>query len=190
MPAVSPPSFDPRRLGISGDSVRTSNPGIQHGPGLRSAANLAPRRSGGRDVLCCVRVFGWRAKAAGGCGAVWKKVRESERASATQNLRPGRRGSPTIARRCGLGEGSDVKAIMPTADPSLIIRLAWEDRTTFEEIEERTGLTEREVIAVMRRELKPSSFRMWRKRVSGRVTKHRKLLRQRLHPRGLEESDL
>jgi uncharacterized protein (TIGR03643 family) len=79
---------------------------------------------------------------------------------------------------------------MPTADPSLIIRLAWEDRTTFEEIEERTGLTEREVIAVMRRELKPSSFRMWRKRVSGRVTKHRKLLHQRLHPRGREEPDL
>ena len=79
---------------------------------------------------------------------------------------------------------------MQIADPSLIIRLAWEDRTTFEEIEKRTGLTEREVIAVMRRELKPSSFRMWRKRVSGRVTKHRKLLRQRLHPRGSEESDL
>ncbi|MDF1850464.1 MAG: TIGR03643 family protein [Verrucomicrobiales bacterium] len=55
-----------------------------------------------------------------------------------------------------------------------IIRLAWEDRTTFEEIEERTGLTEGEVIRVMRRELKPSSFRMWRKRVSGRITKHRK----------------
>jgi len=55
-----------------------------------------------------------------------------------------------------------------------IIRLAWEDRTTFEEIEERTGLTEAEVIKVMRRELKPSSFRMWRKRVSGRITKHRK----------------
>jgi uncharacterized protein (TIGR03643 family) len=71
---------------------------------------------------------------------------------------------------------------MPAADPSLIIRLAWEDRTTFEEIEERTGLTEKEVITVMRRELKPSSFRMWRKRVSGRVTKHRKLLHLRLHP--------
>jgi uncharacterized protein (TIGR03643 family) len=71
---------------------------------------------------------------------------------------------------------------MQIADPSLIIRLAWEDRTTFEEIEERTGLTEKEVITVMRRELKPSSFRLWRKRVSGRVTKHRKLLQHRLHP--------
>jgi len=63
---------------------------------------------------------------------------------------------------------------------SHIIRYAWEDRTTFEQIEERTGLTERQVIDVMRRELKPSSFRMWRKRVSGRVTKHRKLFEQHL----------
>ena len=64
---------------------------------------------------------------------------------------------------------------------SLIIRLAWEDRTTFEEIAKRTGLVESQVIEVMRRELKPSSFRMWRKRVSGRVTKHRRLLEKRLN---------
>lgn len=63
---------------------------------------------------------------------------------------------------------------------SRIIRYAWEDRTTFEEIEERTGLSEKQVIEVMRRELKPSSFRMWRKRVCGRVTKHRRLLEQHL----------
>ena len=63
---------------------------------------------------------------------------------------------------------------------SLVIRLAWEDRTSFEAIKERTGLVEREVIDIMRRELKPSSFTMWRKRVGGRVTKHRKLLERRL----------
>ncbi len=63
---------------------------------------------------------------------------------------------------------------------SLVIRLAWEDRTTFEEIKKRTGLSEREVIDIMRRELKPSSFALWRKRVNGRVTKHRKLLERRL----------
>jgi len=63
---------------------------------------------------------------------------------------------------------------------SLIIRLAWEDRTTFEEIAKRTGLVESEVIGIMRRELKPSGFRLWRKRVSGRITKHRRLLEQRL----------
>lgn len=70
---------------------------------------------------------------------------------------------------------------------SRIIRYAWEDRTTFEEIEKRTGLTEKEVIIVMRRELKPSSFRLWRKRVSGRVTKHRKLLEQHLDAPSEEE---
>ena len=64
---------------------------------------------------------------------------------------------------------------------SRIIRYAWEDRTSFEEIVERTGLTESLVIAVMRRELKPSSFRMWRKRVGGRVTKHRRLLERHLN---------
>ena len=63
---------------------------------------------------------------------------------------------------------------------SNVIRLAWEDRTTFEEIQSRTGLVDHEVITIMRRELKPTSFRLWRKRVSGRVTKHRRLLEQRL----------
>ena len=74
---------------------------------------------------------------------------------------------------------------------SLVIRLAWEDRTTFEEIKTRTGLAEHEVIDIMRRELKPSSFAMWRKRVAGRVTKHRKLLERRLKPPGrtFTESD-
>ncbi len=70
-----------------------------------------------------------------------------------------------------------------TATPekiSQIIRYAWEDRTTFEQIEERTGFTEKQVIEVMARELKPSSFRLWRKRVGGRITKHRKLLEQHL----------
>jgi uncharacterized protein (TIGR03643 family) len=74
---------------------------------------------------------------------------------------------------------------------SLVIRLAWEDRTTFEEIKTRTGLAEHEVIDIMRRELKPSSFAMWRKRVAGRVTKHRKLLKRRLKSPGrtLNDSD-
>ena len=63
---------------------------------------------------------------------------------------------------------------------SAIIRLAWEDRTTFEEIRKRTGVAEQDVIRIMRRELKPSSFRLWRQRVNGRVTKHRKLLKERL----------
>ena len=56
-----------------------------------------------------------------------------------------------------------------------IIYLAWQDRITFEEIKKETGLSEAEVIKVMRKSLKPSSFRLWRKRVSGRTTKHQKL---------------
>ena len=73
-----------------------------------------------------------------------------------------------------------MKSSLTPTQISNVIRLAWEDRTTFEEIRARTGLVEHEVITIMRRELKPSSFRLWRKRVSGRVTKHRRLLEQRL----------
>ncbi len=64
------------------------------------------------------------------------------------------------------------------AQIDLIIGMAWSDRVTFEEIEEKTGLTEGDVIYLMRRELKPSSFRLWRKRVTGRMTKHRRLFRK------------
>ena len=53
-----------------------------------------------------------------------------------------------------------------------IIEMAWEDRTTFEAIDYQFGLSEQEVIELMRQEMKASSFRMWRKRVSGRKTKH------------------
>ncbi|RRO21891.1 TIGR03643 family protein [Flavobacteriaceae bacterium 14752] len=56
-----------------------------------------------------------------------------------------------------------------------IIEMAWEDRTTFEAIEFQFGLKEEDVINIMRRQMKPSSFRMWRKRVQGRATKHQKL---------------
>ncbi|MEC8404625.1 MAG: TIGR03643 family protein [Verrucomicrobiota bacterium] len=69
---------------------------------------------------------------------------------------------------------------LSTEQISAIIRMAWEDRTSFEEILSRTGLSEAEVIRIMRRELKPSSFRLWRKRVSGRVTKHRKRFERRM----------
>lgn len=53
-----------------------------------------------------------------------------------------------------------------------IVEMAWEDRTTFDAIEFQFGLKEQEVIEMMRKEMKPSSFRMWRKRVQGRSTKH------------------
>lgn len=58
------------------------------------------------------------------------------------------------------------------ADVSRIIEMAWEDRTAFEAIEVQFGLNESAVVALMRLHMKPSSFRMWRKRMAGRVTKH------------------
>jgi uncharacterized protein (TIGR03643 family) len=56
-----------------------------------------------------------------------------------------------------------------------IIEMAWEDRTTFDAILMQFGLKEQEVIDLMRIEMKPSSFKMWRERVQGRKTKHEKL---------------
>ncbi len=53
-----------------------------------------------------------------------------------------------------------------------IIEMAWEDRTPFEAIEYQFGLKENDVRKIMRRELKPSSFKLWRERVKGRKTKH------------------
>ncbi|MBN3519780.1 TIGR03643 family protein [Algoriphagus lutimaris] len=56
-----------------------------------------------------------------------------------------------------------------------IIEMAWEDRTPFEAIESQFGLSESQVIKLMRRELKESSFKMWRKRVNSGVSqKHLK----------------
>ena len=53
--------------------------------------------------------------------------------------------------------------------------MAWEDRTTFESIKFQFKLDEKQVIELMRKEMKPKSFKMWRKRVQGRKTKHQKL---------------
>ena len=64
---------------------------------------------------------------------------------------------------------------MPDLDADTVnrvIEMAWEDRTPFAAIELQFGLKEKDVITLMRREMKASSFRMWRKRVSGRKTKH------------------
>ena len=58
--------------------------------------------------------------------------------------------------------------------PDWVIWAAWADRITFEEIEKKTGYKESDVIKIMRRSLKPSSFRLWRKRVNQKSIKHRK----------------
>jgi uncharacterized protein (TIGR03643 family) len=70
---------------------------------------------------------------------------------------------------------SAMKALLPQ-EINRVIEMAWEDRTPFDAIEVQFGLTEQEVINTMRRELKPTSWRLWRARVQGRSTKHRALL--------------
>lgn len=57
-------------------------------------------------------------------------------------------------------------------DTDRIIEMAWEDRTPFEAIQFQFNLKEQETIELMRREMKPQSFKRWRKRVQGRSTKH------------------
>ncbi|MEO9033800.1 MAG: TIGR03643 family protein [Ginsengibacter sp.] len=56
-----------------------------------------------------------------------------------------------------------------------IIEMAWEDRTTFEAIEIQFGLKQQDVIKLMRKEIKASSFKLWRERTNGRSTKHEAL---------------
>ena len=60
-----------------------------------------------------------------------------------------------------------------------IIGMAWGDRISFEEIKKKTGLSEKEVIKIMRSNLKRKSYLLWRKRVRGRITKHRKLFKSK-----------
>ncbi|HVF82272.1 MAG TPA: TIGR03643 family protein [Flavisolibacter sp.] len=57
-------------------------------------------------------------------------------------------------------------------DIDRIIEMAWEDRTPFEAIHFQFQLTETDVITLMRQQLKPTSFKRWRRRVQGRITKH------------------
>ncbi len=64
---------------------------------------------------------------------------------------------------------------MEIIDIDRVIEMCWEDRTPFEAIEHQFGLKEDDAIKIMRNNLKPKSFKVWRKRVSGRKTKHMKL---------------
>lgn len=60
-------------------------------------------------------------------------------------------------------------------DISRIIEMAWEDRTPFEAIAFQFGLAEKDVKFLMQKEMTSSSYKMWRKRVNGRKTKHKHL---------------
>ena len=64
------------------------------------------------------------------------------------------------------------KIPLKNSDIDRIIEMAWEDRTTFDAIEFQFGLKEQNVKQLMRENLKPSSYKLWRKRVYGRKTKH------------------
>ena len=69
-----------------------------------------------------------------------------------------------------------MKTLAPTTlsdgDISRIVEMAWEDRTPFEAIQTQFGLNESAVIELMRAHMKASSFKLWRERMKGRVTKH------------------
>jgi uncharacterized protein (TIGR03643 family) len=65
-----------------------------------------------------------------------------------------------------------MKPDLSLEDIDRIIQMAWEDRTTFEAIEMQFGLKQADVIKLMRNELKPSSFKLWRARSNGQHTKH------------------
>ena len=68
-----------------------------------------------------------------------------------------------------------VKNPEPKMDsPDWVIWAAWADRVTFEDIKKKTGKSETEVIKIMRKSLKPSSFKLWRKRAKNQSIKHRK----------------
>jgi uncharacterized protein (TIGR03643 family) len=62
--------------------------------------------------------------------------------------------------------------ILSDTDIDRIIEMAWEDRTSFDAIKLQFGISEQEVIKLMRKNMKQSSFKMWRARVQGRATKH------------------
>lgn len=70
--------------------------------------------------------------------------------------------------------GNKAPTHLDERDRDRIIQMAWEDRTPFDAIALQFGMKEDEVKALMRAHLKPSSYKLWRKRVQGRPTKHRK----------------
>lgn len=66
------------------------------------------------------------------------------------------------------------KRVYSIDEKNRIIQMAWQDRTTFEAIALNFGISQNEVQKLMRKWMKPSSFKMWRKRVAKRKTKHTK----------------
>ena len=67
----------------------------------------------------------------------------------------------------------EIKKVDKKAILHEVIAMAWSDKVSFDSIEQETGLSEKRVIHIMRNNLKRSSFKLWRKRVSGRASKHK-----------------
>ena len=72
-------------------------------------------------------------------------------------------------------KGSKIAAQFNERELDRLVEMAWEDRTPFDAIQDQFGISEGETIALMRHQMKASSWRMWRARVQGRATKHRSL---------------
>ena len=105
---------------------------------------------------------------------------QADMAAALKNKQQENKQQDSIAQKSNLKPAaSNDKSSSATAAKELdavqlsrVIEMAWEDRTPFEAIEHSYALDETAVIKLMRQELKPSSFRLWRQRVTNRATKH------------------
>ena len=107
-------------------------------------------------------------------------VMQADMAAAIKNKQQENKQQDSIAQKSNLKPAaSNDKSSSATAAKELdavqlsrVIEMAWEDRTPFEAIEHSYALDETAVIKLMRQTLKPSSFRLWRQRVTNRATKH------------------
>ena len=95
---------------------------------------------------------------------VQKQLEDEQQAEAAHNTEQAVLAEPPV--------DADGNIVLDEVQTSRVIEMAWEDRTPFAAIEHSYGLDETAVIKLMRHELKPSSFRLWRERVTGRNTKH------------------
>ena len=102
-------------------------------------------------------------------------IMKADMTTALKNKQHKDNNSPTVTSEALAVEDTNQSGAIIALDESQlsrVIEMAWEDRTPFSAIEHSYGLDETAVIKLMRRELKPSSFRLWRERVTGRDTKH------------------
>lgn len=122
-----------------------------------SNSNMNRNNSNLDSKVCviCNRPFRWRKK--------WAKVWDSVKYCSDR------------CRRARQHTSSNAKMKNPSLKPAeidRIIQMAWEDRTTFDAIKEQFDISPGDIIKLMRTELNPSSFRLWRRRTQGRKTKH------------------